>query len=420
MKTSDTNKTTTNSKRDPSKNTLRRNSEKTLEKNQKDSGFGLRRYDNSDVFAGYHQNGLTNALGIWMGTNGAKYMGQWKDSKFHGYGHLINPDGSTYIGDFENGQDTGIGKFLHNDNEFIGNFSNGNKSGLGELSLSKGQKLISGYYDNNFIKGFGIITISSDEIYKYRGDFGGNNKLEGFGEEITATDFYKGQFYDSYRIGIGQSQSMANNSTYFGDWSYDQKNGFGQELYSNQDSYEGQYKNNNKNGIGSYIHKDSNLRYTGNFKDNKRHGHGKLESDSYFYYGKFERDKPNGLGMLKNDTGSYFGEFKDGLRDGLGTEKADTYFYKGEWKADKPTGLGVYEIDGKIQVSSDEVGFDNKVAEVLVEIDMKFDLEKFIDNQLKIFDKIEKNIDSNKQAIAKEYEEINYDLEEAEEDFMKK
>ena len=58
-------------------------------------------------YAGQWENGWLRQ-GMFTGTDGKKYVGQWKDGKRHGLGTSYNPDGSIYQkGTFKDGEYVG-------------------------------------------------------------------------------------------------------------------------------------------------------------------------------------------------------------------------------------------------------------------------------------------------------------------------
>ena len=87
--------------------------------------------------------------------------------------------------------------------------------------------------------------------------------------------------------------------------------------------------------------------YTGEFKDDMRHGQGTAASaDGKTYTGAFKDDKANGQGTVTfADGGTYTGEFKDGMANGQGTGTyANGNTYTGEVKDDEFNGQGTYNF----------------------------------------------------------------------------
>ena len=86
-------------------------------------------------------------------------------------------------------------------------------------------------------------------------------------------------------------------------------------------------------------------RYAGEFKDDKRHGHGTYASaNGDKYVGDWKGGAESGTGTHIDGLGTkYVGEFKDGMRDGLGTWTTSTgSTYVGEFRQNKRNGKGTY------------------------------------------------------------------------------
>ncbi len=55
------------------------------------------------------QGDCKNGFGTLTGDNGVKYIGEWKNSSWHGQGTLTSPDGSQYSGEWKDGKKHGKG-----------------------------------------------------------------------------------------------------------------------------------------------------------------------------------------------------------------------------------------------------------------------------------------------------------------------
>jgi hypothetical protein len=75
--------------------------------------------------------------------NGFTFIGDFKEGKFNGEGHIIAPNGQLlYYGRFKNGAFDGKGVLmLPNGEVYEGKFANGKKHGEGTLTLSGGKVL---------------------------------------------------------------------------------------------------------------------------------------------------------------------------------------------------------------------------------------------------------------------------------------
>ena len=125
-------------------------------------------------------------------------------------------------------------------------------------------------------------------------------------------------------------------------------------IYENGDDYNGPIQYGKKNGIGVYNYLRKNLKYKGNFLNDKKNGKGILESSNnnkYYYEGNFLNDKITGEGILITDDERYEGYFKDGLFDGKGTlVDGKGNYYIGEFKNGLKHGNGNFKkINGEIE-----------------------------------------------------------------------
>ena len=94
------------------------------------------------------------------------------------------------------------------------------------------------------------------------------------------------------------------------------------------ESYHGQISNDMVNGKGTLFKFSSfnrkQYQYTGEFKNNKKHGHGQYTENDKFgvsYYGQWKENVYHGYGELCCETcveSSYFGQWKDGQKHGFG------------------------------------------------------------------------------------------------------
>jgi radial spoke head protein 1 len=100
------------------------------------------------------------------------------------------------------------------------------------------------------------------------------------------------------------------------------RDGIATATFENGDTYVGMYKDQKRNGAGVYTYTSKNMKYEGEYLENKKEGHGR---------------------MTYQDGGIFEGGWKDNERHGMGT-----YFYpngdsySGEWKNGKKNGIGKY------------------------------------------------------------------------------
>ena len=64
---------------------------------------------------------LRDEYGDGQGTftyhNGEKYVGDWKNGKYHGHGTFTYPEGNMYVGEFKDGLKNGQGTFTYPDGD---------------------------------------------------------------------------------------------------------------------------------------------------------------------------------------------------------------------------------------------------------------------------------------------------------------
>ena len=120
-------------------------------------------------------------------------------------------------------------------------------------------------------------------------------------------------------------------------------NGF--YIYPDGSYYYGAISNNKAEGKGCFVYNQGELKYEGEWLNDKPHGKGveTLEDQSQ-YTGYFECGLKAGKeGVFVWPNGDrYQGEFRDGVMKGQGTfETISGYRYKGEWENNQRHGHGV-------------------------------------------------------------------------------
>ncbi|XP_038077831.1 MORN repeat-containing protein 1-like isoform X2 [Patiria miniata] len=120
--------------------------------------------------------------------------------------------------------------------------------------------------------------------------------------------------------------------------------------------YIGETKQQLRDGYGIYKYSNSFFRYEGDWKEGKKHGHGKLVmADGSYYEGEFIHGEIEGHGFRKWSSGvTYSGQFLDGEMNGHGVMTyADNSVYEGEFLGNKREGHGIFkQSDGAIYEGS--------------------------------------------------------------------
>ena len=287
-----------------------------------------------------------------------KYIGQKKYGKFNGFGIATIDGMGKYIGNFENNLIFGIGK-IYQDTKFIKNclnltvnYSNSFVFYTGEIFNyeRKGFGILyyenfkyKGYFKNNFLNNFGILT-NKKTHEKFIGTFK-NEKKDGYfllinkHKNVIFYQQYKNdtlifsiaEFQNSNGTNIiGQTKSTndltlngyaickyKNNEEYEGFFSNGEKNGHGICKYSNGDKYYGNWKKNMRNGKGTLFKENGEI-YEGNWKDDKKFGFGRIYlEEKKKFEGKFVNDLKEGDGIFYFSNGDVLnGKWKNDLIEG--------------------------------------------------------------------------------------------------------
>ena len=82
--------------------------------------------------------------------DGSKYVGEFKDGKYHGQGTYLFADGRRYVGELKDGKRSGQGVFMLLDGtRYIGEYKDDKWNGVGSVYSASGQVLQAGTYDDN-------------------------------------------------------------------------------------------------------------------------------------------------------------------------------------------------------------------------------------------------------------------------------
>lgn len=132
---------------------------------------------------------------------------------------------------------------------------------------------------------------------------------------------------------------------------------FGANSKFADDTYSGDFKDNKYHGHGTYYDKSEDAKYVGEWKEGKANGKGicKWGNDSKYpnryYNGTWKNGLMHGYGTKfwgisevdEYTNNKYVGEWKNDMMDGFGKyEWADGCYYEGAWKNDKQNGSGIF------------------------------------------------------------------------------
>lgn len=320
---------------------------------------------------------------------------------------ILEEDGKVYMGSIQNG--AFIGNLLYLDNlggSYIGESLNLEMHGFGCYQASKIQKI--GTRNRAQLEGFSVVSDSKKGTLDCGWYLDG--VLDGCGVQLSESSSFIGEFKAGKRQGIGLN---ANSYTeyYLGVWNQGMREDFGVWAMGSGDRFEGNFKNNKKNGIGRFVHLSEKAIYIGEFKDGKRHGFGKLESDRLQYTGQWIQNKREGLGY-QSVTGmaTYFGYFLDDKKNGVGIERRSDFEYRGSFSRGKMDGFGylyktgAYEVVQFREGSFVRIVSETKCEGLRSELE-QLDLNSYINNANLLLAKIDNQVIKARKTLVKSAEE---------------
>ena len=134
------------------------------------------------------------------------------------------------------------------------------------------------------------------------------------------------------------------NGEYTGEYKDDKRHGQGTYTWHDGLTYTGEWEDDKVSGQGTKTWPEGD-RYVGTFRDYKLDGHGTYTfPDGTKYIGEWKDDRLSGQGTkISPDGDKYTGAFKDYAMEGYGTYTgSDGAKYAGEWKSDRRHGQGTY------------------------------------------------------------------------------
>ncbi len=113
-------------------------------------GLGTMIYSDGSKYIGEFKESKFNGKGTYTDANGNKYICEFKDDKCNGQGTYIDVDGSKYVGGIEGYQLSGQGTMIFaNKDKYVGGWSNDLMHGDGTLVKADG-KVIKGTWDEGY------------------------------------------------------------------------------------------------------------------------------------------------------------------------------------------------------------------------------------------------------------------------------
>jgi hypothetical protein len=89
--------------------------------------------------------------GMHTEPSGARYIGEFRNNRYHGQGIWHDTIGGRYVGEFKNGGQDGFGVYYFRDGcKYVGNWRDGKKHGHGTEDCPNGHKISGTFYNGNF------------------------------------------------------------------------------------------------------------------------------------------------------------------------------------------------------------------------------------------------------------------------------
>ena len=157
-------------------------------------GQGTYTQANGEMFVGEFRDGKpSNGRGTFtFPPHGAKYAGEFKDGKRHGQGTFTAPNGNSYLGEFKDGKVNGQGTFTFaNGDKYVGEYRDGKRNGTGTYTYPSGGKYVGEYRDDKR-HGQGIEYRSAGTVNR-SGQWADGNLLEALALDTNRFPFNPSQ-----------------------------------------------------------------------------------------------------------------------------------------------------------------------------------------------------------------------------------
>ncbi|KAK3589083.1 hypothetical protein CHS0354_017421 [Potamilus streckersoni] len=178
--------------------------------------------------------------------------------------------------------------------------------------------------------------------------------------ERSRREPYIGETKKSQRDGHGSFEYSNKFFRYEGQWKNGKKHGHGKLVMTDGSYYEGSFKDGEIDGFGFRYFADSGAKYQGQFRLGELHGKGRMIwPDGSIYEGDFVHNRRQGFGAMKSVTENllYKGGYFQNKRHGQGTMiyplfiefpssvESKGELYNGDWVMDKRHGKGDMKYD---------------------------------------------------------------------------
>ena len=228
------------------------------------------------------------------------------------------------------------------------NISDDDQERLEEIHKNYGIRIITKYFRQMIEKkreSHKVIYTEYDSI-KDINYFGNNTDVNLVPEKKY---LYIGTKFKNEKDGLGLELFLDSNAKYFGLYKNNKRVSICRFKINNDNYsyyYNGEIKGIYANGFGYYENYKESIFYEGMWANSKKEGYG-IEinnKDNSIYKGYFYRGKKEGIGTYSwSDNSSYYGEWSGGLLNGYGIYHfQDGSIYNGHWENNKMNGLGEF------------------------------------------------------------------------------
>ncbi len=214
-----------------------------------DQGIEARDFSDGKYIGGL-KDGKRDGYGIFTGTDGFAYTGEWEEDMKDGPGTACWANGDLYSGEWLDGKRTGHGLYIWpTGEEYAGQFTAGVRQGHGSTKFPNGNSYVGEYLNNKPYNGHGIGNYSNGVVYK--GEYA-DGKANGHGIDLAVDGaIYVGQFNNGVRNGHGYVR-YPNGVKYVGEFIEGKEHGHGKKIYKDGSNYVGQIRNGQFQGNGVY------------------------------------------------------------------------------------------------------------------------------------------------------------------------
>jgi hypothetical protein len=109
-------------------------------------------YKSGNKYIGDWQNSKRHGFGTYLWKNGDKFSGYWVNDKMAGEGRYTFASGEKYIGYFLNNKRHGKGTYTYNNgNKYVGDWVNDKQNGKGIFTFANGKKQEGVFKNNKFL-----------------------------------------------------------------------------------------------------------------------------------------------------------------------------------------------------------------------------------------------------------------------------